>query len=269
MLDSQDQQKMPLTLESLDLNASPRAASSAEAKETTRLVKLSIRPEMLTRIPLELQDNVHDLVPALRKLATPFRLMDLPTELRLEILELALRYEDPVTLINTFSYDNEDAGYRPKVTNPPSITSACRKLREETLPIYYSLNTFRMVLNHLDDDGLTRLRVPEVKSWAGRNPVALQYLQELAVMVKSLEFWALNRDQDLPREVTVRYHADTGVELELSIGMKVPSLSGIAYDRLLRHEVVVERYRKARGLGGEAVALFFRTGRFDWDWMGL
>ncbi|KAK4546928.1 hypothetical protein LTR36_001660 [Oleoguttula mirabilis] len=233
MLLSQDHLTMPLATASPELDTSARAAWCAEGKEAARLLKRSIRPEILIRIPHELQNNVHDLVPALSEVAAPFCIMDLPPELRLLIFELALQSEDTITLISTSTVAEQDGGDKSRVTNPPPLTVASRMLRAEALPIYYAVNTFEMELNHLSGNDLAQLSIPEVEVWADGNPIAAKHLRQLAVVAQPNDFWIFGSDAHLPPKLTVRYRAGYGVDVDFSISMKKPSLTATQYDRLV------------------------------------
>ena len=204
------------------------------------------------------RNNVHDLLPALRHVATPFRLMELPPELRLSIFEFALQKGEPIVLLSTISKFRREG--------PPALLDVSRKVQDEALPIYYSINKFKMFLD-LSVETLSHLPSLDVAEWAADHEDAAKHLRHLTIIGKSLEFPLLGKNADLAREITVRYSPHTGIQLELSTDLNRACLSEYAYKGLLTHREVVEGYWKAKGLEGEAVALFFRTGHRDWDRM--
>lgn len=74
------------------------------------------------------------------QLRSPFRLFDLPPELWLRIGEFAVIREKPMVLSrNLYGVDQE------RIVRQPAITKTCRLLRQETLPLFYSLNEFAMI----------------------------------------------------------------------------------------------------------------------------
>lgn len=229
-----------------------------------------MRPKILSRVPIELQNNIADFIPLLCTIAKPFRLMDLPPELRLNIFEFALYSPTPIILLTETEIsahrDYNDIDINAIKPPQPPLLAASRKLREEALPIYYSINEFKMDLRYLDGDTLVDLPRHQVTSWSNTHPRAVQHLRHLTVAGKPMEFPALGKEYDLPRELTVKFVPGKGLELVFSQGLNKACLDALARERLETQLELMEGYRRAPGLeSGEAIVLFFRVGRFDWE----
>lgn len=73
------------------------------------------------------------------QIRSPFRLPDLPPELWLRICELAVQKHGPI------QFGREpDPRDQMAIVAQPGITQACRALRCEGLPLFYSTNTFEL-----------------------------------------------------------------------------------------------------------------------------
>jgi len=80
------------------------------------------------------------LLEQLKRFAKPFRLVDLPPELRLIIYQWILASSEPINVLDVKK--GEQFTYRP----PPPLTEASPEVGRQTLPIYYVLNRFELVL---------------------------------------------------------------------------------------------------------------------------
>lgn len=69
----------------------------------------------------------------------PFRLFDLPPELWLRICEFAVTSTKPIQVGREPRTKDQVA-----IVRQPAITRACRLLRSEALPLYYSHNSFEI-----------------------------------------------------------------------------------------------------------------------------
>lgn len=108
-----------------------------------QLIQETITKYFEARIPEAAYDTHEKLISAIKERAVPFRLMELPAELRIQILELSL--DDPESRVGA-TIDrppgpvvpialghNSDSGLP-----TPSIAKATRYLRIECLPIFYA-----------------------------------------------------------------------------------------------------------------------------------
>ncbi|KAK4499569.1 hypothetical protein PRZ48_010086 [Zasmidium cellare] len=106
------------------------------------LVIDSITPNLMTRVPEDLEVGVGPLYACLESLCKPFRLFDLPSELRIRIYEEAMPATTPQHLV--------PAEFRASGTSHASfhpLTRTTRRLRAEALPVYYATNTFVLAAN--------------------------------------------------------------------------------------------------------------------------
>lgn len=74
------------------------------------------------------------------QLRAPFRLFDLPPELWLRVCEFAVIRPSTIRVGKEPSLVDQVA-----ITRQPAITRTCRLLRHESLPLFYSSNTFEML----------------------------------------------------------------------------------------------------------------------------
>lgn len=236
-----------------------RAECFAVGTEILTPVKHHIRTELLARVPKESQSDLHDLLPALRAVATPFQLLDLPPELRVRIYEIALRRPTPLKLF--CAAPRQRAQYHSSAEEreafQPPLVRVSRPLREETLPIFFANTAFTLPSKYqrtLDSDDLP---VVDIGRWARQNGTMFAYHRRLTVAaMPSNVLWMHAPDGETWRsrvkELTVRYVLGVGLE----IGFEGSFLRE-EYRQFVAHAAAAERYRKARGLHGEAVALFF------------
>lgn len=82
----------------------------------------------------------------------PFRLLDLPAELRVIIYGFALKEDGPSKMTRTFKQGIVKRGSLPGRPSPicihevnsPALTKICRLVREEALPVFLDLNVLQM-----------------------------------------------------------------------------------------------------------------------------
>lgn len=71
------------------------------------------------------------------KAASRCRLLELPAELRNHIYEFVVLQESRVSIFTWLPAHEEDA--------QPALSLTCRQIRNECLPVYYDVNTFRFI----------------------------------------------------------------------------------------------------------------------------
>ena len=119
-----------IVCQSLSLRNTP-ATSSAEP---VRLVKRYVRKQLLDRVPDDCKNDVSRLMVELKRIAKPFRLIDLPSEIRISIHSVVLEKQRQVTLISTPNPDRENPGTT-RLDRPPPLTMVCRVIRDEAMPL--------------------------------------------------------------------------------------------------------------------------------------
>lgn len=107
----------------------------------------------------------------------PFRLLDLPSELQLVILDFSVAHAKPVELFRwlhrccSSDYGGGDAYW--SAAKPPALAHICRALKHDVLAAYYNQNTFRLSLcNSATMDG-------RMRQWFQRLPVEYRGLIRL------------------------------------------------------------------------------------------
>ena len=113
-----------------------RRCSEEQLKLAGDIIRLHVSPELRKRVQCAPHLCPTRLLSVLRQLAQPFRLLDLPAELRNRIYSYAIARG---TMI-------EIAPLKKSITGSPSITTASRQLRAETLPILYPRCTLKIDL---------------------------------------------------------------------------------------------------------------------------
>ncbi|KAK4957181.1 hypothetical protein LTR10_005139 [Elasticomyces elasticus] len=123
-------------------------------------------------------DSESEMDPAGQELDTPnFRLLDLPPELWLRIIQTAIQLPDPITLkVDPWGAEHKPllSSYGPRYSprysrhlnagHQPALSRVSRLLRKETLAQYYRLNDFEIVeekfigSNWIDEIGVGNLR---------------------------------------------------------------------------------------------------------------
>lgn len=213
-------------------------------EDAVRLLKRYIRREVLKRVSTEHMNDKYAFVSALQKVAKPFRLMDLPAELRTKIFAYALWRRFPIDLIGTTSAGMPTAVRRSPILQAPPLplTMASRTIREETMPIYYQVNSFRMCLFR------TELAVPdpavvEVATWAKANRLWVKHMRKLII--------SCNPGEGIHKVHEATYTIKKGMKIESTFG-------GSEYEEPIRRRVNdCENACRLRGFEGEAIAMFF------------
>jgi hypothetical protein len=85
----------------------------------------SVNPNLTRRVPDAAFQSVATLIPALKIASQPFRLMDLPTEVRLRVFEYV-----PLDL-----HCEVDNGHEFSRSDVPALIACSRQVRRETLPL--------------------------------------------------------------------------------------------------------------------------------------
>ena len=90
----------------------------------------------------------------------------LPTEIRIQICEYALQYDEPLRI-------------SPGRTSEPALLRTCRQLREETELMFYSLNRFE------SESDIQDLTAPHLRHWLRRvSGDRLALVQRLTIVVQ-------------------------------------------------------------------------------------
>ena len=248
-------------LQPLSKDPAGNAPHSVE-KKSTAVVTHYASPTILASIPLNLQQNVHTLLPYLRKLSAPFRLMALPPELRTKIYEFALQSSCVMEFETLDIMDDSKLALLRHLTLFAPLCMVSPKLYDETLPVYLSTNTFKIGDDELSIDGWDDLDVVQVADWAHSLGVHLKHVRCLTVTSRRIEGQLSSdsikhpawRDQG---EVAVTYDARAG-ELRVSTSSMTMEQQVAMQERARE----VTQYAAEHKTKGELVALFFTDSVF-------
>jgi len=233
----------------LDQNPEARhRPPSACASRQETLIQDHITKYFEARIPDSAYDTHEKFVAAIKERAVPFRLMDLPPELRIQIIELSL--DDPDSAFKKMDNDGHGALVRIKHANyrgtglpTPLIARTTRNLRAESLPVFYA----RVELNIGDNVGQKmtgRKFVTRVRKAANRiGPDVARMLRRVAFGV---EVHPREMDIDSMQVVMVR---------DMKRGLRIETEMKLRHGEDLLEQLAEDVGAAARkgGLGGEAI----------------
>lgn len=215
-----------------------------------------------SRIPTALYMRLWDLVPWVKKhLVRPFRLLDLPPELRNQIFSYALRPDAEIIL----------APLKGNVNSFPPMTAVSRQLRNETIPLCYAQCTLRIDLTAPRRHALMGfykekdfLATHGVKSCIRQ--LSTQHLKNLRQVHLSL---SLNRERwphPIPRVHTLNFTFSPvqGLRTRGMLGDTHIRLSMTSKKKLDDHIRKTEEMRRLLGLRGEALVLALTSDESLW-----
>lgn len=104
-------------------------------------ISMLVNPAIIQRVPVSERSNARLLMQRLESLSSPFRLLDLPVELRNRIYHFVL--SDHRNFVLLLSWQRQQhMGY-------PAITKVSHQIRDEVLPVFYSSSSFVLVKQDL------------------------------------------------------------------------------------------------------------------------
>ena len=120
---------------------SHRSTRSPSTKEVIHLIESHVQPGLFAHLAEGCRKDTVQLLSTLKRFAKPFRLVDLPAEIRGVAYDYALRPTSHVTLFETLFNSGADvntAAVREGMyESPPSFTRVSRETRNETMPPYF------------------------------------------------------------------------------------------------------------------------------------
>lgn len=229
--------------------------------EFATILRWQVNPHMRSRILRGDGDRANSLLRALRRMACPFRFMDLPPELRIRVYRLAL----PSTTRSRVAFP-----YRPgrsrfhNASEKLSLLSVSNQVRAETLPLYYRRRDLilawpeekRMTFGRSSSMSIPTKRISDINRWAAMlRSDSLKQLRCLTVQ--------------RPRR---RAHAQTFrlelIKVEERFDLRIQndgSLGGDAQQALTEHATVISSTAQSLKLEGEALLLFFTSRSEIWS----
>lgn len=249
--------------------APPDVAWYSSSKEAADLVKHFVRPTLLSRVRDAAAGNTQTLIPALHRLCSKsFRLLDLPTELRLCIYEFALHEPDGV-LLETPDRRKPYSGMK---HYQPALSKVSRKVRGEAMEVFFQTSEFRMIIEEGKDFSMAwetmlyrtgrsgavasrmELQNERVRTWSLANRLWLRHLRNLAVTYK----WCSNGRSRVTKAFTLSLRYSSKRPGPIAIRERGPVT--IRGPGLNNHDYKINRLCKRWNLKGEALALWFCCG---------
>ncbi|KAK5708733.1 hypothetical protein LTR17_020443 [Elasticomyces elasticus] len=221
----------------------PDALCTLRTSLAMSLIKPSVSAALMNRVPVAQRDNVNELLGSLKALAKPFRLNDLPPELRARIY--GFHFGQAVRYITT-------GGPREWAKQSPSkLLLVSRATRAEALPIFFDGLEVRFVGPRTPLENFADTE-RSILSWVETNVKEdVKYLRRLRIEVPVV----IGGKYD----ITVTFSMQTGLRAEYS-----SELPDKRRQRWEKHIKKIEASRKALGLQGEAIIMAVTTKAEIW-----
>ncbi|KAK4499488.1 hypothetical protein PRZ48_010003 [Zasmidium cellare] len=225
-----------------------------ESAQASTTICNEVESRLLLRTPAEDLLEAPRLLNRLRELCKPFRLLDLPPELRTRIYDMDVgslpTYDIDYSILRAFEV-------APRACELPALSRVCRQVRAESLGLFISSTNFRMELPdcYCKEDAL---RINEiVRAWAENvaGPF-IRHLRSVFFYVYPTSGWRLTFTEQKGLQIAY-YNGDEDVEEEF------PQL-----ERFEQYFKGVEADRKALGMKGESIILAMLKDPLIWicDW---
>lgn len=251
------------------------------AKEMATIIWCHTSPNVKARVPKIDREHPYTLIRALRRRTRPFRLMDLPPEIRLKIC----LYNSPpsnskeISLLEpsilSRSFENTREGW---IESP--LLSINRQLRLELLPVYLKTTSFDLRFTYRHDSERTLRdaqlypkfwprptnadQVYAMNAWVSRSkPDSLKLLRKISVQLPPLAVCNGPRDDML--DISVDF---VDGDLKLKVG-KHPWLKPDSQLLLEDHASAISKLAQSLKLQGESLALFLTSRPDMWDQLEL
>lgn len=229
-------------------------------------IRPQVSPGLLARVPVDLWQrprDVEEIYAGLKKLCLPFRLMDLPAELRVNIYDEVIKGEEECVQRKDRTWTITPA------RRMPALAQTTRQLRQEVLPIYFSTTTFHIDIDmdvaegYLDKrlnycDGLAAL----TQDWS-RNCVGASatHLRRITLDLSVLD---LSEPLDSRAKVELVFSKSRGYRVCYGEEMSIRTR-----DQIAKHEKRVNYARKIGGFNGESILWALVQDCRVWDYTNL
>ncbi|KAK5721623.1 hypothetical protein LTR15_006212 [Elasticomyces elasticus] len=230
--------------------------TTAELPKTTTLITNLISKGILGRISDSRKDDPEALAHSLRALAKPFRLNDLPPELRGRIYSIWFKSARR----HTYTFFKSKSISSPK---PPSMLLVSRATRLEALPLFYRSSEFQLHFTRSQGekfDGRATYPVAMMRRWA-----------EVGVKagVRDLRRLCVRRQYRHPVVVvTLDVNKNKGLAVNFEEKDAVRLFTSEQKESWKKHIEQVEADRQALGLLGKALILAFTSKPELWETPG-
>ncbi|KAK4891936.1 hypothetical protein LTR27_009461 [Elasticomyces elasticus] len=220
-----------------------------DSMQAVGLISTCVSKALMSRVPIANRKTPNAFLFALRALATPFRLNDLPLELRCRIYGFHFAQKTSYRLSCTGFRSNRHGGYHQSTAH---LLRASRAVRMEATPIFYGglePNFYWRIPSRKPNETLVERAIRTwVRDQVKENAGYLRYLQ--------IE---METKRDV-HSITFSLNQNTGLEVKFS--SKFPQPEKRNWES---HVKKIEANRKAFGLQGQAI-IWAVTSKADiWD----
>ncbi|KAK4499129.1 hypothetical protein PRZ48_009641 [Zasmidium cellare] len=233
-----------------------RIVTPADSKNAAHHIRLRTSEAMLRRVPDAHLEDAGKLFKSLKRLATPFRLFDLPPEIRNRVYEFTLGLWYRVHDNSAGGEDNyfsdefdEDDEFKPWAGKYPPLLQVNSQIRHEASSIFYAATSFMIALPSNGTYG--DIDREYIEKWS--KDVVGSRLKHLHHVVLTISIEA---------SITIKFSERRGVMCTFDWG--TGDISEQGDDMLEEHTQAVESARKALGLSGEAIVMAILSGWGMW-----
>lgn len=170
-------------------------ASQEASKSVATFITFSVIREIVQRVPFDELSNTKLPMQRLEKIATQFRFLDLPPEIRHRIYKLAL----PITIVAPLR--------KQKQAKYPILTRISPGIRTEILPLFHSATTFK--LNYTTTQNTTDVAKTAQKWMLNVVRENVKHLRSISISLPTHAFLAGAVIQDYPWRKQIRLTFDT------------------------------------------------------------
>ncbi|KAK4499489.1 hypothetical protein PRZ48_010004 [Zasmidium cellare] len=223
--------------------------------EASMVILSRVSTSLLLRVPIEDRFQPRKLLAHLITFSKPFRILDLPFEIRLRIYEMYLDAAPCSTEVLNECYG------RTTTCVLPHLTKTCRQIRQESLKLFISSKTLNIELPDSTDESQALRNMDTIRRWAEK--CARAYLRH----VRHLNLWTFHHYKGFRCSLSFTDHEGLKISLENDRPRDYDDAKAEAKRKQLQeHAEKIEAERRALDLKGESIILAMIRDTQVWFW---